>query len=87
MTDTKKPWNAYPSNTPPDIPQDENFGIEYEVKYRLPDGTIKTDITEWLWDRTWNCIYPVIAWKEYDKIIHFAKENDTDLENEVHDDR
>ena len=61
MADTKKSWNAYPNNTPPDIPQDENFGIEYEVKYRLPDGTIKTDITEWLWDRTWNCIYPVIA--------------------------
>lgn len=41
MTDTKKPWNTYPNNTPPDIPQDENFGIEYEVKYKLPDGTIK----------------------------------------------
>ena len=30
MADTKKSWNTYPNNTPPDIPHDENFGIDSE---------------------------------------------------------
>ena len=53
-------WHLYPNETPPDIPEDEDFGVEYEVRYRLPNGKVKTMITEWLWERQWNCIYPVI---------------------------
>lgn len=43
-------WNKFP-NTPPDIPETENFGIDYEVKYKLPNGKIETTITEWLWEK------------------------------------
>lgn len=46
-------WNKFP-NTPPDIPETENFGIDYEVKYKLPNGKIETTITEWLWEKKWN---------------------------------
>ena len=44
-------WHLYPNETPPDIPEDEDFGVEYEVRYRLPNGKVKTMITEWLWER------------------------------------
>ena len=54
-------WHLYPNETPPDIPKDEDFGVEYEVRYRLPNGKVKTMITEWLWERQWNCIYLVIS--------------------------
>ncbi len=54
-------WNKFPDTIPPDIPEIENFGIDYEVKYALPNGKIETTITEWLWEKKWNCIYPVIA--------------------------
>ena len=45
-------WHLYPNETPPDIPEDEDFGVEYEVRYRLPNGKVKTMITEWLWGKT-----------------------------------
>ena len=64
-------WHKYPEIAPPDIPESENFGIEYDVKYKLPNGRIETTTTEWLYDKTWNCIYPVIAWKEHQVIIPF----------------
>lgn len=41
-------WNKFP-NTPPNIPETEDFGIDYEIKYKLPNGKIETTITEWLW--------------------------------------
>lgn len=68
-------WNKFP-NTPPNIPETEDFGIDYEVKYNLPNGKIETTITEWLWEKKWNCIYPVIAWREYSPIIPFRHWND-----------
>ena len=49
----------------------EDFGVEYEVRYRLPNGIIETMVTEWLWEKRWNCIYPVIQWREYNPIIVF----------------
>ena len=51
-------WNKFPDTIPPNIPETENFGIDYEVKYVLPNGKIETTITEWLWEKKWNCIYP-----------------------------
>ena len=68
-------WHLYPNETPPDIPKDEDFGVEYEVRYRLPNGKVKTMITEWLWERQWNCIYPVIQWRNYNPIIKFPKQD------------
>ena len=67
-------WHLYPNEIPPDIPEDEDFGVEYEVRYRLPNGKIKTMITEWLWEKQWNCIYPVIQWRSYNPIIKFQKQ-------------
>lgn len=64
-------WHLYPNEVPPDIPKNEDFGIEYEIRYRLPNGKIETMITEWLWEKQWNCIYPVIQWKEYNPIVKF----------------
>lgn len=64
-------WNKYPNEIPANIPDDEDFGVEYEVRYRLPNGSIETTITEWLWEQKWNCIYPVIQWREYNPIISF----------------
>ena len=68
-------WHLYPNETPPDIPEDEDFGVEYEVRYRLPNGKVKTMITEWLWERQWNCIYPVIQWRNYNPIIKLPKQD------------
>ena len=65
-------WNNFPEISP-NIPEAEDFGVEYEVKYRLPNGKIETIETEWLWDKTWNIIYPVIAWRNYNQIIEFRK--------------
>ena len=31
-------WHLYPNEIPPDIPENEDFGVEYEVRYRLPNG-------------------------------------------------
>lgn len=83
-------WNKFP-NTPPNIPETEDFGIDYEVKYNLPNGKIETTITEWLWEKKWNCIYPVIAWREYSPIIPFRHWNDdllgkekTNMKNGTH---
>ena len=60
-------WNNFPETSPPDITETEDFGVEYEVKYRLPNGKIETIETEWLWDKTWNIIYPVtLVFKVYD---------------------
>ena len=28
-------WHLYPNETPPDIPEDENFGVEYEIRDRF----------------------------------------------------
>lgn len=66
-------WHKYPEEIPPDIPPNENFGIDYEIRYRLPDGKIETCVTEWLWEREWNCIFPVTQWREYNPIIGFVK--------------
>ena len=44
-------WHKYPDEIPPDIPESEDFGVEYEVRYQLPNGTIRTMITEWLWEK------------------------------------
>lgn len=41
----------YPDIKPADIPETEDFGIEYEMKYKMPNGEIKTMITEWLWKK------------------------------------
>ena len=56
------------------LPEDEDFGVEYEFRYRLPNGKVKTMITEWLWERQSNCIYPVIQWRNYNPIIKFPKQ-------------
>lgn len=66
-------WNNYPALTPPDVPQNETFGMDYEVKFRLPNGATNTTITEWLYEKQWNCIYPVIAWRKYNAVIPFQK--------------
>ena len=66
-------WYKFPEVVPPDIPESEDFGVEYEVKYQLPNGVIESTVTEWLWERTWNCIYPVIAWREYNPVVSFDK--------------
>ena len=34
---------------------------------------IESTVTEWLWKRAWNCIYPVIAWREYNPVVYFDK--------------
>ena len=70
-------WNKYPNITPPDIPETEDFGVEYEVKYKLPNGCVKSTITEWLWENQCNCIYPVIAWRECKTIIPFSPKSST----------
>lgn len=41
-------WNKFPDVMPPDNPDTEDFGVEYEVKYTLPNGKIENTITEWL---------------------------------------
>lgn len=41
----------YPDIKPADIPETEDFGIEYEMKHKMPNGEIKTMITEWLWKK------------------------------------
>lgn len=66
-----KMWFKCEDRLPPDIPEDESFGVEYEIKYKLPNGKIEKTVTEWLYDKTWNCCYPVIAWRDYNKIIAF----------------
>lgn len=68
-------WNKFPDVMPPDNPNTENFGVEYEVKYILPNRKIENTITEWLWTNEWNLIYPVIEWKEYRKILPFNNPN------------
>lgn len=64
-------WNKFPDIMPPEIPETEDFGVNYEVKYKSPNGKIETTVTEWLWEKEWNCVYPVIAWREYSPIIPF----------------
>ena len=71
----KKKWNRFPDVVPPEISESEDFGVDYEVKYRLPNGQIETTITEWLWEKEWNCIYPVVAWREESKIVEFPNSN------------
>lgn len=73
--DCKKKWNRFPDVVPPEIPESEDFGVDYEVKYRLPNGQIETTTTEWLWEKEWNCIYPVVAWREENKIVEFPNSN------------
>ena len=62
-------WIPYPDTIPPDIPENEDFGVEYEILYKLPTGETEMTITEWLWEKKWNCIYPVVAWRVYNNII------------------
>ncbi len=76
----KAMWVKCRDKLPPDIPDSEDFGVEYEVRYVLPNGKVETTITEWLWERKWNCIYPVIAWREYNPIIQFSFNRDTKSE-------
>lgn len=71
----KNPWILCRDKLPEDIPEDEPFGVEYEVKYIDKDNKIKTTITEWLWEKEWNCVCPVIAWRPYNKIIKFPGNN------------
>lgn len=83
--DCKKKWNRFPDVMPPNIPGTEDFGVDYEVQYRLPNGQIETTVTEWLWEKEWNCIYPVVAWREENKIVEFPNNNIKscdDVENE-----
>ena len=61
----KKKWNRFPDNIPPDVPEEEDFGVEYVIQYLLPNGKTQTTIAEWLPEKSWNCIYPVLAWHEY----------------------
>ena len=68
-------WIKCEDRLPPDIPEDEDFGVEYEIKYVLPNGKIEKTITEWLYERIWNCRYTVIARREYNKIIPFSCKN------------
>ena len=64
-----------PKEIPPDIPDNEDFGIEYRVKIILPNGQTFITETEWLWEKEWNCIYNVIAWQKINKIIPFKNKN------------
>lgn len=66
-------WINCKTQLPPPIPDEDDFGIEYEIEYRLPNGKTEKTITEWLYDNTWNCIYPVIRWKEVQKVIPFKR--------------
>ena len=61
----KKKWNRFPDNIPPDVPEEDDFGVEYVIQYLLPNGKTQTTIAEWLPEKSWNCIYPVLAWHEY----------------------
>ena len=45
--------------------EEEDFGVEYVIQYLLPNGKTQTTIAEWLPEKSWNCIYPVLAWHEY----------------------
>lgn len=44
----KKKWNRFPDNIPPDVPEEEDFGVEYVIQYLLPNGKTQTTIAEWL---------------------------------------
>lgn len=68
-------WNKCKDKLPPDIPKNNDFGIEYEIKYISESGKIETEITEWLWDRTWNWTLPVVAWRECMPVVNFMKGN------------
>lgn len=64
-----KHWHRYPDDVPPDVPSSKHFGVDYEVKYLRTDidsdpQLTQMTVSEWLPDKTWNCIYPVIAWRE-----------------------
>lgn len=68
-------WILCKDRLPDDIPDDESFGVDYEVKYIDTDGKIKKMETEWLWSREWNSKCPVIAWRPINKIIPFPIKN------------
>ena len=68
-----KEWIKCQDKLPPDIPEDNDFGVEYEIKYISESGEVKTAITEWLWEREWNWILPVIAWREYIPVVDFGE--------------
>ena len=74
-------WNKFPDLTPPDNPDSENFGTDYDVKYRLPNGKIEITTTEWLCSNEWNIIYPVTAWKGHKQILPFVHRNSSHLQN------
>ena len=78
-----RPWHKATEN-PPDIPEDENFGVDYQVKCFNPEsGAVETFETEWLWEKEWNCIYPIIAWRETaDNIIEFPANSCEDIERD-----
>ena len=67
----KNVWHDALKESPPDIPEDEDFGVEYEIMYRLPNGELVMTIVEWLWEKQWNCKYPVVKWREYNPVIEF----------------
>lgn len=64
-------WIKCTEQLPEDIPENESFGVEYEILYLDDTKTKCTAVTEWLWDRTWNWEYPVIAWREINIVIPF----------------
>ena len=66
----KRKWNKYPETTPPNVNSvaDE---IDYEIKCLFPDGKVRIITTEWSYEKSFNCRYPVLAWREENKIIQF----------------
>lgn len=64
-------WIRCVDRLPEDIPKDEDFGINYEIMYLDENNKKRIGETEWLWDRTWNWRYPVIAWRELNTVTPF----------------
>lgn len=67
-------WIKCTDRLPPDCPVEDEFETEYEIKYLQTDGLVGIDVTEWREERSWNCMYPVIAWREYRVIIPFDRD-------------
>lgn len=65
------PWILCKDRLPEDIPENESFGVEYEVKFVDRSGNIHITETEWLWEKEWNSCCPVIAWRPIIKVIPF----------------
>lgn len=57
-------WICCADRLPNNIPEDKDFGVEYEVVFIDENFQPRVEVLEWLWERKWNCKYPVIAWRE-----------------------